>query len=159
MKPQEIMEKLEKGMPLSREESAWLDAQLESEEQNRVASFVQGLPAPTPSLAWRASLEERILREIGKKRSFWRRFETNPLFASSLVAAAAAVLIAVVWMKSTSPEPALNAEKIMEWHEEAVASASLPGDGVNMEGFATTGQQGKRDDTDGLLYGGSLHSL
>ncbi len=159
MKPEEIYEKIEKGSSLTREESAWLDAQLESSEQLQVASLIRELPEKPPSFSWRDSLSTRILSEVRKRRGFWARLGLTPVAGSSLAAAAgAAIFFAVVFRPATS-EQRLGADTLLQWHEEAIASTALPGDGTELDGFSVTAPQRKIDDTDDLLYGGSLHSL
>ena len=160
MKPEEIYEKIEKGSPLTREESAWLDAQLESSEQMQMASLIRELPEKPPSFSWRDSLSARLLSEVSKRRGFWAKLGLTPVAGSSLAAVtAAAILMAVVFRVPTTSEQKLGADTLLQWHEEAIASTALPGDGTELDGFSVTTPQRKIDDTDDLLYGGSLHAL
>lgn len=99
MTQRELFEKIQHGETLDARESLYLEQVLESDDGLNVASLVEGLHDPEPSLAWRSELNEKLQTMAPKptrpKRLVW--------FGSGLVAtslAACAIVFGTSFMGS-----------------------------------------------------------
>jgi hypothetical protein len=144
----ELTTKLREEARLTPEEIALLDEELA--KQNLSASAVANLPQRRPSPIWRGSLDRRLSDESSHRATL----RHGPAF---LAAAAAIALGAFFGLRNTSPE-AIGAGQLIQWHEEAVASSVLPGDGANLGGFSSPPKRTAPQEED-PLYDGSLMSL
>jgi hypothetical protein len=107
---------------------AELDAALETPEQARIADVVSMLERLEPGRDFAMGVLARV-RQRARVR-----------FATGFGAAAAAclALIAVlVQQPETSDKPVTSeTASLYDWHNEAVATSVLPGDGANLSAFS-----------------------
>ena len=144
----ELIRKVQDGAQLTPEDNAQLDEELANLSQ--AASAVSNLPQRRASLIWRGSLDRRLSDESSHRATL----RHGPVF---LAAAAAIALGAFFGLRHSSPE-AIGAGQLIQWHEEAVASTVLPGDGANLGGFSSPSKRPAQNEED-PLYDGSLMSL
>lgn len=161
MKP-ELIKKIESGQTLNPKEEAVVEAYLSSVENSEIASMLQGLPKDIPSLAWRASLNEKIARIASKPTSLWKRLV--PYGLGALVGSGAmALAFMFVLNQQYNTMPLYDADAlgkaILEWHEEAVASSVLPGDRITLELAPYHSPSDEAETVEDLLYGGPFDQL
>lgn len=159
MSREKIDLKLQREELLNEAETAWLEECLNAEKA-RMSALLNNLPEAAPSRAWRSKLSDRLLAEARKRRGLLARWGIRPVVASLATAAAAvAIIVANLDRPGSAEGPALTAEKMLQWHDEAMASSLLPSDSANLEGLSTLPVQQPADESDDLLYKGSLHNL
>jgi hypothetical protein len=151
MNQQELISKMERDEPLTAAEVVWLDAAL-LEGSREAEQRMLSLRPSEPSLQWRAGLNEKL-------RASARRSRLARIGSIAALPAAAAVVTFVAILAGNVDRVTLDSETILQWHDEAVASTVLPGDGTGMAGFATQRRPSKSDPNEDLLYGGRLESL
>ncbi len=154
MTRQELRIKLESGGALTPMESALLETYLAEDSEAGAALALRDLPAPSPSLAWRSQLNERIATRASRRSAFRLRWGL-PILGTASVAATA--LVALYAWKPTQPEVEPNITSyLFEWHEEAAAAVILPDGGTDLEGFLRKPRTPHSDEIDELLYGRSI---
>jgi len=115
-------------------DSQMLDSQLESAGQQTIAKIVQGLPEDTLSMAWRSSLNERLLAEATVKRPRFRFTWIAMPAAGAAVACALAVAVFLHAPTGTAPTPQLgqsyNVEAgLMDTYRQESATHEIEGAG------------------------------
>lgn len=134
-----------------------LEAELRSKEHEQISGLLKQLPKREPSLAWRSSLSERLLKEAAKHRKTRRAFPALAGFATVLGAAAVFLALTVTRAPQNGSESAVA--QMVRWHEEAAAATVLPADSASLDGFSTLPKGQFSNNSDELLYGGSVQSL
>jgi hypothetical protein len=161
MKP-ELIKKIESELSLHPNEEAAVDTYLSEAESAKIASLIQGLPKEMPSLAWRASLNEKITRIASKPVPIGKRlapFGLGALIGSGVMALAFVVALNHQSETKSPYDVEVLGKAILEWHEEAVASSVLPGDRITLELTPPSSQTNDTNTLDDLLYGGPFDQL
>ncbi|MGI8923828.1 MAG: hypothetical protein ACR2HJ_07285 [Fimbriimonadales bacterium] len=148
----ELLRKIEKGLSLTEEEVAMVEKIMAEEEQEIDLNSL--LSEQHPGEIWRRELDARI-DDITRKRRLWGRPQVRLALSGALAAAAVAAFVLMARGRFEAPGP----EQMLQWHEEAVASTLLPGDGANLGAFSTMPCQPVPGDKNDPLCDGSLLSL
>ncbi|MFQ3587848.1 MAG: hypothetical protein SNJ74_00125 [Fimbriimonadaceae bacterium] len=129
----DLLKKLQNEVPLNPEEERLLEAGLASEAQQKVAQMVGRLPDEGVSLAWRSSLNEKLLAQQSKRQRRERVFWV-------LRPASALAIAATVWgvYLAGNPRPVATVERpnieisMIEAHKqtETVSFVSATGMGA-----------------------------
>lgn len=132
----EWIDKLANEEALTASETERLDAALAEQDATGLPSMVSSLPrieAP-------GTIVEGFEGSLKRRKAF--------RFASGFGAFAAASL-GIFFVLNSSPdtptpvaEAQPSAESLYDWHQEAVATSVLPGDGANMAAFSTVARDG-----------------
>ncbi len=120
----QILQKIQSGASLSREEQIEFELALEDSNRSQVREWVQGLPDEMPSLAWRSGLNEALqnLSQVQrpKRRLRWAWISAS---AMSLVGAGALLFVLVRPHAEPSTDPSSSIEAaIVASHMESVSA-------------------------------------
>ena len=109
-----------------------------SEESGRqAAEWVRALPEETPSLAWRAALNEKVRAEAERRAKRRRRWS----FATPAIGLATALLAFAVLLPrpAAAPHPSGRLEAgLLALHQETVETADSVGSGLRPSEAPTT---------------------
>ena len=108
------------------------DERLRAEGQRQAAEWVRELSEETPSLAWRAALNDRVRAEAAiRERKRWRWTLARPALGFAAAAGLAAVLILPRSAPTAVPKPAARLEaSLVALHEQSVETADIVGSGL-----------------------------
>ena len=109
-----------------------IDERLGGEGQRQAAEWVRGLPEETPSMAWRAALNEKVRAEAAHRTRVRRRWTfARPVFGLALASALALVLFMPHPTAIATPKPSSRIEEgLVALHEESVETADIVGSGL-----------------------------
>lgn len=154
----DMMERLQnEPVRMDAAEEAWLNEQLASPQQVKVAEMVQALPDEDPALAWRSDLSFKI-HQVAAQRERKRRFNWT-LRPALGIGAAAALAVVFVFKADTGPSvsgieapgPSLE-QQILSAHMEASQTSQVWGSLRAMEearpASAPATQEYRWDETD-----------
>lgn len=116
-------------LPLPPDAERMLDARLEGDGQRVVSHAVANLEQDELSMAWRSTLNERLLELQPAKRKAWWAISWRPALATGL----AASVLAIALLR-TGPAPAAHAEslenELIRIHLDSAAALDLAGTGL-----------------------------
>ena len=128
------------------------DERLGSEGQRQAAEWVRGLPEETPSMTWRAALNEQIRAEATlRARRRWNWNLARPAMGLGL----ATVLAAVVFVPRT-PVSTVDAKpkhleaSLVALHDRSVENADIVGTGLDPDEAPATASKTVSDPLDDL---------
>lgn len=107
------------------------DERLHGEGQSQVAEWVRGLPEETPSMAWRATLNEKVRAEAQTRaRARWRWSLARPALGLATAAALAFVVLVPRPALRTAPAKGHLEASLVALHEQSVETADIVGIGL-----------------------------
>ncbi|MEO7453568.1 MAG: hypothetical protein ABIV13_02260 [Fimbriimonadales bacterium] len=132
----EWIDKLANEEALSQAEQSQLNAALASQDESGLPSMVGALP--------RYDAPQGVAE--GFENSLRRR---GVLRVASGFGAFAAASLAMFFVLNVQESPApvveeLSADSLFDWHQEAVATSVLPGDGANLAAFSQVARDGDK---------------
>ena len=108
------------------------DERLHGDGQRIAAEWVRGLPEETPSMTWRAALNEKVLAESARRNRIQRRWSlARPVLGFALASCLAFVLLAPRPSVALPPKSASRIEEgLVALHEQSVETADIVGSGL-----------------------------
>lgn len=127
--------KLANEEKLTPDEEARLVAALEAQADSKLPGLVAALPRYDVPAGVVAGFEKSLAKR------------TRVRFASGLAACAAASLAVFMAVDNRGQTPEVveqaSADSLYDWHNEAVATSVLPGDGANLAAFSQVARNGE----------------
>ncbi|GMV88291.1 MAG: hypothetical protein AMXMBFR81_12220 [Chthonomonas sp.] len=115
--------------PLAPDAERMLDARLRGDDQRLVSHAVANLEQDELSMAWRSTLNERLLELQPAKRKAWWTLAWRPVLATGL----AASVLTIAFLR-TGPAPSSHAEslegELIRIHLDSAAALDLAGTGL-----------------------------
>lgn len=133
------------------------DERLRSDAQRQAAEWVKGLPEETPSMAWRAALNEKVREEANRRaRRRWNWTLARP--ALGLLVASALALVVVMAPRGAAPVAKSSNSGRLEaglvaLHDESVQTDDIVGTGLRPSEESPTDLTTSHDPLDDLDAG------